>query len=642
MRKVFIAAGMAAALLAVGAPAQPVLCPAGGVVTSYRSDPIPSAFASIVGQPGAVGVFLPQTDDTTSFVPFGGGFAFAYHGVAKTQVGICSNGWITFTSTASATPTNVHPGDGLGPNDAIFPWHDDLVVVSPGSRVDYRFDSLAQTLAVQWTGVGNFVSGAPPATLVGRGSFTFQCVLYGSGHPTQPNTIELRYDRSTAPPVMGACQTTNAGTTATSATVGCENALGDPLCVGVDPTANGAANGAFPPCDLRLTPATYATPGLSAVTSLVPQEPFCHIEGLPGTVALPGPCAGGCYDDESASDLTGDDLALGKWVVVCKKHVCGANMSANGFLAMGQGTDFANFANTLLPSPAEPELVVAPFWDDLEAKSTSGMFYRVDGVPGCRVWTFEWHDFGAFVGPSGDCAANGSVTMQARFFEGSAGSVAAGSCPPAILPGNGNDRIEFLYDHANFVSGPFTASIGVENQNGTAAATCLPGNTNASPASGMKCVIDDCDSGEALAYGDRSNNAPAGVPACLPTILTNSVPPIVGNPFGLQVLGASPSGIAILLLDGGPAIPGLRTPVPCGGVPSPFGTFWVNLGSALLLVAGPTSPGGPCEGCAKVDLPIPNVSVFVGAVIYAQWAVVSVAGFGLLVELTEGNKITIG
>ncbi|HKB16535.1 MAG TPA: hypothetical protein VKF62_10740, partial [Planctomycetota bacterium] len=310
MRKALFLGFAAALLTAPFALAQPGAppCPVGATVSGYRCDPVPNGFSSIVGLVGTVNVFLPATDDTTTpAIPFPAGFAFTYYGVAKASVSICSNGFLTLTPTTSASATNRHPEDGSAPNDVIFPWHDDLVVLAPGSSVDYRFDltPLAETLTVQWTGVGNFVSGPP---LVARGSFTFQCVLYASTHATLPNRIEFRYDRTTAPPVMSPCQTTNPGTLATSATVGCEasSATAALNVGGAEPTDRGAANEAFPSCDIRLSPLTYSASTTSATATLVPQEPFCHIDGLPGTIVLPPPCiAGACYDDNNSSELTG-------------------------------------------------------------------------------------------------------------------------------------------------------------------------------------------------------------------------------------------------------------------------------------------------------------------------------------------------
>ncbi len=649
MRRVLLLSGAWASLLP-GAVAQP--CPAGSSVTSYRKVPVPNAFASLLGLGGTVNVFLPPTDDATTLVPFPPGFAFSFFGVAKTQVGIGSNGFLTFETPPSTSATNLHPGDGAPPNDAIFAWHDDLVLQGAGSSVDYRFDLApgAQTLTVQWTGVGNFVATGPP--LVGRGAFTFQCRLYSSTHASLPDRIDFRYDRSTAPPVMAPCQTTSAGTTATTATIGCESASPiSALNVGVEPTYNGAANGTFPSCDIRLVPASFAMPGRSATAALVAQEPFCHIDGLPGTVALPPPCLGGtCFDDTNWSEVTGSVIEMGgRWIWVMNGHQCFANPNSNGFLALGRGTAFANFANAAIPAVAEPDLMLAPFWDDLEGHPGSGMFHRVDGVPGCRVFTFEWHDFGRFTGAVADCVPSaGSVTMQVKIFEAGAGSLAssAGSCPyDLVVPGIGNDRIEFHYDHASFVPAsptPFSATIGIENHNGTLGFSCLPGSANAAPPAGMKCVITNCDTGLAHSYGNRNTNG-AG---CLPHAMTNIVPPVIGNPFGLQILGGSPLGLSFFLLDFGGPLPGSGTPVPCGGLPSPFGTFWVNPFAPTSLIlpcgSGILSPGGPCEGGCALDLPIPLDPTIVGAVVFAQGAVVLPSPAGLLFELTEGMKITVG
>ncbi len=653
MRKTCLLAIASALLAAPPAPAQP--CPAGAPVTGYRSDPIPNGFASIVGLVGTVNAFLPPTDDVTVIVPFPAGFAFTYYGVAKVSVGICSNGWLNFTPGGTASATNRHPEDGSIPNDAIFPWHDDLVVLVPGSSVDYRFDltPFAETLTIQWTGVGNFVIDPP---LTARGSFTFQCVLYASTHAVLPNRIEFKYDRTTAPPVMTPCQTTNPGTLASSATVGCEAASATATLNvgGAEPTDRGAANEAFPSCDIRLSPASYSASTYSATASLVPQEPFCHIEGLVDTIALPPPClAGTCYDDNNSTGLMGVAIPLPWKFNIFGRIVKNAVMNANGFLALGRGSSFADFTNTATPSTSDPDATLAPFWDDLEGSAVSGMFYRVDGAPGCRVMTFEWHDFGKFAGVAGDCTPSaGSITMQVKLFEGSAGSLAA-SVPPCpydvVVPGDGNDRIEFHYDHATFVPAAptaFNATIGAENHKGTVAGVCLAGTLNAAPPAGMKCVIDPCDTGTMRFYGDANNNAPVGVAACIPEMKGNCVPPIIGNTFGLQITGGSPLGIAFVILDFGGALPGMRTPVPCGGLPSPFGTFWVNPFSAASLILpcglGVLSPGAPCEGCCGIDLPLPLDPTLIGFTTFAQGASVFPAPFGLLVELTEGTKITIG
>ena len=634
-------------LLAPLAPAQTNPCSPGSAVASYRSEPIAPAFASVLGLPGTATLFVSATDDASAVVPFPVGFAFSHFGLAKTELRVCSNGFVSFSST-STTAANRVPGDGAAPNDAVFPWHDDLVLVSPTASVDVRFSLVAgaENVVVQWTDVGNFVGAGPP--LVGTGAFTFQCVLYASTHATLPNVIEFRYDRTTAPPTMGACQASAAGasTFATSATVGCEDGAADPLTLGVDPLSRGAGHPVFPPCDLRLIPTSFTSVVASASASLVPQEPFCHIEGLAGTVAIPPPCAAACYDDEVSSHSTGSNIVLAppkpKYDPFDKDHPCSRAMDANGLLLYSPGVFFANFANSI-PSFADPEFFAAPFWDDLEGKMTSGMFYRIDGAPGCRVVTFEWHDFGAWSAPGGDCVtAGGSISMQVKVFEGSAGSQPP-VCPPLPpLPGDGNRRLEFHYDHAGFVPGPFSASIGGEKGNGSLYFSCVAGNSVAAPPAGMKCVVDQCDYGLLSYYGDATTNAVSPTPACYPRIKTNGVPPIVGNPFGLSVMGGTPGSVSFLLLDVGGALPGFKTPVPCGGIALPFGSVWVGLASTLFVGAPAISAGGPCGGCAKFDLPIPAVPGLVGAILFGQWATFGPAPFGLLVELTDGVKMVIG
>ncbi|HET6202216.1 MAG TPA: hypothetical protein VFI25_05370 [Planctomycetota bacterium] len=646
---------LAAAALAAPLFAQDTACPAGASVAGYRCDPVPNGFASIVGAAGTVNVFLPPTDDLTVVVPFPAGYAITYYGVAKAGISICSNGFLTFTTVGpSASATNRHPEDGSVPNDVIFPWHDDLVVLAAGSTVDYLFDLTpgSETLTVQWTGVGNFVIDPP---LTARGSFTFQCILYASTHTALPNRIEFRYDRSTAPPVMAPCQTANAGTLATSATVGCEasSATAALNVGGAEPTDRGAANEAFPPCDIRLSPLTYTASGQSATATLVAQEPFCHIEGLPGTIAIPAPCAAGaCFEDDNSTRLMGVAIPLPWKVNLFGRVAKNAVMNSNGFMALGRGSSFTDFGNTATPSTSDPDLTLAPFWDDLEGSAASGLFFRVDGLPGCRVMTFEWHDFGRFATPGADCVPSaGSVTTQVKIFEGSAGSLASsvGPCPyDVVVAGNGNDRIEFHYDHAAFVPAAptaFSATIGVENHKGSVGVTCLVGIANAAPPAGMKCVIDTCDFGQMRFYGDGNNNSPTPG-ACVPEIKGNCVPPMIGNAFGLQMVGSTPGAITFLLLDFGGPLPGIRTPVPCGGLPSPFGTFWVNPFAPSTLILpfgiGIASPGGPCQGCSSLDLPLPPDPALVGFLVFAQGAAVFPAPFGLLVELTEGAKIILG
>ncbi|MGH7151318.1 MAG: hypothetical protein ACREIU_11505, partial [Planctomycetota bacterium] len=498
------------------------------------------------------------------------------------------------------------------------------------------------------------------------GAITFQAILYDSTHPTLPNSIEYRYDRATTPPVMGPCAvslTAGFSSFADSATVGTDSASGASASnVGVDATERGAANVAFPPSDLRLLPISFAggEGDHSATMTVLPQEPFCSIVGVPGTVAVGPSCSGTpCYDDEQTATIDGAVIPLPWKFSLAGRSFRSVTMGANGYVKLGPGQwGVAGVPNTLLPGTAEPEGMLAAFWDDLESSAAGpAMFYRVDGAPGCRVMTFEWSHWGVFVGVSGDClVAPGDVSFQVKLFEGSAGSLAssAGPCPyDLVVPGNGNDRIEYHYDHAGFTGALFTATIGWENHKGTLGGVLAGSPAIAAlpldPAGGGpgKVVIDSCDFGLVRYYGDANTNAAAGVASCPPEILGNAVPPRIGNSFGLSMVGSSPLALGFLLLDFGGPLPGTKLPVPCGGFPTPFGVFWVNpYGPAsVILPCGLTTPGVGCAGSCKLDLPIPLDPALVGGLVFVQAAAVTPAAIpplGLLIELSEGAKIAIG
>jgi hypothetical protein len=98
-------------------------CTIGAAIPNYRVEAAANTFTSITGAPGVVNAFTSGVDDlTAAAIAFPGGFAFIYYGVAKTNFKICTKGWITFSTTTSASATNRHPGDGTVPNDAVFPW----------------------------------------------------------------------------------------------------------------------------------------------------------------------------------------------------------------------------------------------------------------------------------------------------------------------------------------------------------------------------------------------------------------------------------------------------------------------------------------------------------------------------------------
>lgn len=637
------------ALLASSAWSQTAApCAAGSsTVAGYRSNPLPNSFSSILGLPGTVPVFGVGADDQIASVVFPGGFSFQFYGSARSLIVVGSNGYVTFDTSAAPTGRNEHIDHPAGPEEAIFVWHDDLVLTEAGAEVAARFDmtSGAESLTLEWYRVSNAVA---PAT--GLGSMGFQVILYASTHATKANRIELRYDRSASPPVMAGCSTDNPSVFSTSATVGVEGLHSSTTAaqLGHDPTERGAANQQFPPADLALIATTFSQPSTGLSVEKLPGL-FCHRDEHPDTVFLPANCGDVCYGDTPSSKLTGEPIAIPWKFNLMGRHVRSFVMNSNGFLQLGAGTADGYPNNAGLPSAAAPNAVVAPFWDDLEGNRKSEMQYRVVGLPGCRVISAEWHQAHDSVAPEEDCATGGgAVSMQAKLFEAGAGTpVASGGskkpCPfDDVLLGNGDDRIEFTYDAGIFVFGNFSATIGVESTTGGVGLEGEPGSSLTAPDLDKLYRFRQCDFGTVRYYGDGSTNIPGG---CIPEMQTNGVPPVIGNPFGLRVVHASPGFAAALLIDSQPAPAGQSIPCPCGGIPTAFGTFWVDLfGSAQVAAfnAGAVAGSAACSGSASIDFVLPNLGSLVGVTVFAQWFNFQVQGANLLVELSEGAKITVG
>ena len=95
---------------------------------------------------------------------------FPFYGQEKTQVVISANGYLTFGTTGGDYTNDPIPSSWT-PNDLLAVWWDDL---SPqrGDGVYYYHDPVADRFVVQWTNVPRWP---------GRGSYTFQVVLYPDG-----------------------------------------------------------------------------------------------------------------------------------------------------------------------------------------------------------------------------------------------------------------------------------------------------------------------------------------------------------------------------------------------------------------------------------------------------------------------------
>jgi hypothetical protein len=580
---------------------------------------------------------------------------FTFFGAAKTQFVVSTNGFLTFTSNpGQVTSQNAHPGDFNQPNDVVAPFWDEHIgtmATTPAGSVWWLYPAADGSLTVEWSHLQILVDGT---AMTGVGDYSFQAKLFPSTHPTKPNRVEFHYDPASIPGPQNPCPSLTGWYSmfAVSATVGLENAFGT---VGVDATERGAGNPTLPSTGYRFHPVSFKTPAISGTTFYTVTTgtaPFCHIEGLPGTTEFLSPstmlptCVT-CADDNGSARLAGQLFDLPWKFVLYGRPYKTADVNPNGLLQLGPGvfdvTGAAQFG------ASEVDAAIAPLWADLEGISPSDIcgapqtsfFWRVDGAPGGRVLTIEWHDFHNADGAAGDCLAGTShCSFQVHLFEASAGSY---TCAPAgcaagtaigVTPGVGDDLIQFQWD----TTCGLTAPAGIENWLGAA-------SNAVSPTPGGLATFNACDEGTVRYYGD--GNVTAGSPPgvlCVPEITGNGVPPLLGNPFGLAMVGATPGAAGFLFIDGSPPFPGTSVPVPPGGLPLPFGTLWVPFPPSVLISLGGLLGSGPCGGSVNVSLPIPVAPALVGGVVYAQFvaAVLGVPPLGIGLEATEGAKIRIG
>jgi len=148
-------------------------------------------------------------DGVQGSVPIG--FTFNYLGTAYSSVAISTNGWISFNSTTtSGSFTNTDMYSTAGPNNALFPWFDDLTMsvnsVAGAPSILYQTQGIpgSQTFTVQWT---NFCA----YRTAGGTAINFQVVLREG-----TDVIEFYYGTKTDGTFL----------TGQSASIGIENATG--------------------------------------------------------------------------------------------------------------------------------------------------------------------------------------------------------------------------------------------------------------------------------------------------------------------------------------------------------------------------------------------------------------------------------
>ncbi len=113
----------------------------------------------------------PGGDDDGNYGPFSLGFDFNYYGVNYSSVRICTNGFLSFTSTSSPY-TNQGIPNSSDPNALIAPFWDDLNP-SAGGTIYYYADAANNRFIVEWYGVDHYSPGGNPET--------FQVILNADG-----------------------------------------------------------------------------------------------------------------------------------------------------------------------------------------------------------------------------------------------------------------------------------------------------------------------------------------------------------------------------------------------------------------------------------------------------------------------------
>jgi hypothetical protein len=249
---------------------------------------IPYNWVEIAG----IGTNSGLTNDDQNLGPFNLGFSFPwYNGATYNQVRICSNGWISFSSTITAFTNTVLPNSSLtaAPANGICALWDDLYPPGPPvGQVLYYYDAANSRFIVEWNDVMSYTSPRTPQK--------FEIILYPSGQ------IDFMYHTLQAPCLN-------------SSTVGIQNATGT---VGVQVTFNGSGP-LEPASNTGIRIFSVSAPNTNVDVTLTPVAPPIIIPASGGsfqfnaTVANNGtsPASFGAWIMQQIPDLTWQGPMLG-------------------------------------------------------------------------------------------------------------------------------------------------------------------------------------------------------------------------------------------------------------------------------------------------------------------------------------------
>jgi hypothetical protein len=160
---------------------------------------------------GATASTAAGDDGVQGSIPIG--FSFNYLGTPYTAVAVSTNGWLSFNATTTSTSfNNTDMYSTTGPQNALFPWFDDMThavnSVAGAPSILYQLQGApgSQTFTVQWTNVCAYRTA-------GGSALNFQVILYEG-----TNVIEFRYGTRTVGTYL----------TGQSASIGIEGLTGGP------------------------------------------------------------------------------------------------------------------------------------------------------------------------------------------------------------------------------------------------------------------------------------------------------------------------------------------------------------------------------------------------------------------------------
>lgn len=120
-----------------------------------------------------------QFGDDQNQGPFDFGFGIPFYGNYYGSIRICSNGWMSFTSTETSFSNQSIPND-VEPNNLVAPFWDDLNPENGGTV--YFYTNNTDSAIVSWVNVPRYPN---------NGSFTFEAIFTADGNITyQYNTLD--------------------------------------------------------------------------------------------------------------------------------------------------------------------------------------------------------------------------------------------------------------------------------------------------------------------------------------------------------------------------------------------------------------------------------------------------------------------